>query len=84
MAFADTSLLHQLEIRPLHDALDAEALGLDSRSRCPTMTSREIAELVAKDTANFLAALGEIRKGDIPESFGPAINASYALKALAK
>lgn len=35
----------------------------------------------AKDTANFLAELGEIRKADIPDSFAPAINTSYLQRA---
>lgn len=38
----------------------------------------------ARDTANFLADIGEIRRAEIPASYAPAINASYALKALAK
>ena len=35
-------------------------------------------------TQNFLAEIGEVRKADIPESYAPAINPSYALRALAK
>jgi taurine transport system substrate-binding protein len=38
----------------------------------------------AKDTANFLAEIGEIRKADIPESYAPFINSSYAVRALGK
>ena len=37
----------------------------------------------AKDTANFLAEIGEIRKADIPESFAPYINTSYLKRAVA-
>lgn len=38
----------------------------------------------AKDTANFLAEIGEVRRADIPDSYAPFINASYALKAIGK
>ncbi|QPF73896.1 ABC transporter substrate-binding protein [Roseateles sp. DAIF2] len=37
----------------------------------------------AKDTALFLAEIGEIRRADVPESYAPAINSSYVVRALA-
>jgi taurine transport system substrate-binding protein len=36
-----------------------------------------------KDTAAFLAEIGEVRKADIPDSFAPAINTSYLSRAVA-
>lgn len=36
-----------------------------------------------KDTANFLADIGEVRKADIPDSYAPFINTSYLQRALA-
>lgn len=38
----------------------------------------------AKDTANFLVEIGEVRKADVPDSYAPFINPTYALKALGK
>lgn len=38
----------------------------------------------AKDTANFLVEIGDLRKSDVPESFAPAINTSYLKQAVAK
>ncbi|MBP2231946.1 taurine transport system substrate-binding protein [Azospirillum agricola] len=37
-----------------------------------------------KDTANFLAEIGEVRKADIPDSFAPWINTRYLREALAR
>ncbi|MFZ4480270.1 MAG: ABC transporter substrate-binding protein [Rhodoferax sp.] len=36
-----------------------------------------------KDSANFLAEIGEVRKADIPESYASAINTSYLQRAVA-
>ena len=38
----------------------------------------------AKDTANFLAETGDVRKSDIPDSFAAAINTSYLKQAVSK
>jgi len=37
-----------------------------------------------KDTAAFLAEIGEVRKADIPDSFAPWINTRYLREALAQ
>lgn len=34
-----------------------------------------------KDTANFLAEIGDLRKADIPESYAPAINTTFLQRA---
>ncbi len=35
-----------------------------------------------KDTANFLADIGELRKADVPESYAPSINTAFLQSAL--
>lgn len=47
-------------------------------------TPNSVIARAAKDTAIFLADLGEIRKADIPESFAPSINTVYLQRAAAR
>jgi len=71
------SVLTGLEYPSLKEQLTAAYLGNGS-----TVASSGIAR-AAKDTAEFLADIGEIRKADIPDSFAPAINTSFLSRAIA-
>ncbi len=76
------SVLNGLEHASLTQQVSPTFLGNGSGAGGTTPTSG-IAR-ATKDTANFLAEIGEVRKADIPASYAPAINPSYALRALAK
>lgn len=76
------SVLTGLEQVSLAQQVTPQFLGNGTGAGGTTPTSG-IAR-ASKDTANFLADIGEIRRAEIPESYAPAINPSYALKALAK
>jgi taurine transport system substrate-binding protein len=76
------SVLTGLEQVSLTQQVSPAFLGNGSGSGGTTPTSG-IAR-AAKDTANFLVEIGEVRKGDVPESYAPSINSSYALRALGK
>lgn len=71
------SVLTGLEYASLKDQLTPAYLGQGA-----TAPSAGISR-ATKDTANFLADIGEIRRADIPDSFVPFINTSYASRALA-
>jgi taurine transport system substrate-binding protein len=76
------SVLNGLEHASLAQQVTPQFLG-NGNGAGGTTPASAIAK-AEKDTANFLAEIGEIRKAEIPESYAPAINASYALKALVK
>jgi taurine transport system substrate-binding protein len=67
-----------LEYPPIAEQLDPRWLGTGAGT-----ANSNIAKAMA-DTANFLAQLGDVRRADIPASFGPALNSSYIAKAVGK
>ncbi|WP_349743650.1 taurine ABC transporter substrate-binding protein [Roseateles cavernae] len=71
------SILTGLEYASLKDQLTPAYLGQGA-----TAANAGIAR-AAKDTALFLAEIGEIRRADVPDSYAPAINSSHAARALA-
>lgn len=71
------SVLTGLEYASLKDQLTPAYLGQGA-----TAANAGIAR-AARDTALFLAEIGEIRRADVPDSYAPAINSSYAARALA-
>jgi taurine transport system substrate-binding protein len=72
------SVLSGLEYPSLSEQLTPAYLG-DGSSTPDSSIAR-----AAKETANFLASIGEIRKNDIPDSFAPALNTSFLKQAVAK
>ena len=66
-----------LEFLPLKEQLTTTWLG-----NSETKATANIAKGMA-DAANFLAELGDIRRQEIPASFGPFINTTYMERAVA-
>lgn len=72
------SVLSGLEYPSIAEQLTPAYLG-DGEAVANSAITR-----ATKETANFLASIGEIRKNDIPTSFAPFLNTSYLRQAAAK
>jgi len=72
------STLAGLEYPSLAEQLTPSFIGNESSKADSRITKSY------KDTAEFLAQIGEIRKEDIPASYAPAINTTFLQRALAK
>ncbi|MBT3065587.1 glycine betaine ABC transporter substrate-binding protein [Rhodoferax sp. U11-2br] len=69
------STLSGLQYPSLTEQLSTAFVGNESNKSGSRITR------AYKDTANFLADIGEIRKSDVPESYAPFINTTYLQRA---
>ncbi|MEI6600892.1 MAG: glycine betaine ABC transporter substrate-binding protein [Comamonadaceae bacterium] len=71
------STLSGLQYPSLAEQLTPAYIGIESTKSTSRITR------AYKDTANFLADIGEIRKTDVPDSYASAINTTYLQRAVA-
>jgi taurine transport system substrate-binding protein len=71
------STLGGLEYPSLQEQLTPAFIG-DEKTKSNSLITKAY-----KDSAEFLAGIGELRKQEVPVSYGPYINTSYLQRAAA-